>query len=84
MNNPIAPDKLYRTSLHALRSRDVEIDCSGIQENDSCMVAVLVSLQKESANFSGSLKTSSMAGSKRKGVGVSVKDRKKYFMQGWF
>lgn len=55
MNNPIAPDKLYRTSLHALRSRDVEIDCSGIQENDSCMVAVLVSLQKESANFRGSL-----------------------------
>jgi phospholipid/cholesterol/gamma-HCH transport system permease protein len=55
VNNPIAPDKLYRASLRALRSRDVEIDCSGIQENDSCMVAVLISLQKESANFSGSL-----------------------------
>ena len=55
MNNPMAPDKLYRASLHALRFRDVEIDCSEIQENDSCMVAVLVSLQKESANFSSSL-----------------------------
>ena len=51
----MAPDKLYHTSMHALRSGDVEIDCSGIRENDSCMMAVLISLQKESANCQGSL-----------------------------
>ena len=55
VNNSNAPDKLYHASIRALRSRDVEIDCSGIQKNYSCMVAVLVSLQKESAGFRGSL-----------------------------